>query len=575
MTDGPPDYTIDPLLTYFLDSAVTWVEELEIYLILDNHSFDPFTDTDPNIGDILIPVWKQLATHYEERSNYILYEILNEPHGISDELWNEIQQEVVDSIRELDEKHTIIVGPAGWNSYNNLSEMPEYDDTNLIYTFHFYDPFVFTHQGATWTDPSLESLAGVPFPYNSEEMPECPPELLDTWIEDLLNNYEIDGTVEHVNELIDIAVEFKNTRDVPLFCGEFGVHIPNSDNDDRVFWHEMVRNYLEENDIAWTLWAYEGGFGIFEEGSDEMFDYDLNVGLLEALGFNVPPQFEYVLEPDTTGFDIYLDYVCENIFESSWHNEGILNFYSGDNPYEGQYCIYWTEVEQYSNIGFDFRPIKDLTMLVDSNYALDFWVRGDNPDIKFDVRFIDTKTEDPGDHPWRMCYLIDDKTVEWDGEWHHVNIPLQDFYETGSWDDETWYDPVGDFTWAATDWFDIVAEHDTMEGMNLYFDNIRVIEATSYIPGKDTDRESLQILGITPDYSGKFLNIKFQIPETGKVCLEVYNLLGEKISIPVDQKMKPGIHNVKVSIRDLPNGLYFYRLKSGNSTKTVKYPVIK
>jgi len=574
MTDGPPDYTIDPLFTYFLDSAVSWAEELELYLILDNHTFDPSIDTDPNIGDILIPVWKQLAAHYEERSNYILYEILNEPHGISDALWNEIQQEVVDSIRQVDEKHTIIVGPTDWNTYNKLSTMPEYDDTNLIYTFHFYDPFLFTHQGASWTDPSMEPLGGVPFPYNSEEMPECPPELLGTWIEDLLNNYEIDGTVEHVNALIDIAVDFKNTRDVPLLCGEFGVHIPNSDNGDRVFWHEVVRNYLEENSIAWTIWGYEGGFGLFEKGSDEMFDYDLNVELLEALGFNIPPQEDYILKPDTTGFDMYLDYVCENFFGSSWHSEGILDFYSEENPYEGRHCIHWTGVEQYSNIGFDFSPIKDLTILVDSNYAFDFWVRGDNPDIKFDVRFIDTKTEDPDDHPWRIRYTINETIVPWDEEWHHVQIPLQEFTEHGSWDDGTWYDPVGDFTWAATDWFDIVTEYDTLEG-NLYFDNIRVIETSSFIREKDTHRESLQILGITPDYSGKFLDIKFQIPKSGKVCLEVYNLLGEKINTPVDQKMEADIHKVRFSTGNLPAGLYFFRLKSGNSTKTVKYPVIK
>lgn len=575
MTDGPPDYTIDPLLTYFLDSAVSWAEELEIYLILDNHSFDPFTDTDPNIGDILIPVWKQLAAHYEERSNYILYEVLNEPHGISDELWNEIQQEVVDSIRQVDEKHTIIVGPANWNGYNNLSAMPEYDDTNLIYTFHFYDPFLFTHQGASWIDPSMEPLGGVPFPYNSEEMPECPTELLGTWIEDLIDNYEFDGTVGHVNDLIDIAVDFKNTRDVPLLCGEFGVHIPNSDNDDRVFWHEVVRNYIEENSIAWTPWAYEGSFGIFEEGSDEMFDYDLNVELLEALGFNVPPQYEYVLEPDTTGFNIYLDYICENIFKSSWHDEGSLSFYSENSTYEGQYCIHWTGVEQYSNIGFDFRPIKDLTTLVDSNYALDFWVRGDNPDIEFDVRFTDTKTEEPGDHPWRMRYTIDEELVTWNEEWHHIQIPLQEFTEHGSWDDGTWYNPVGDFTWTAVDRFDIVSEYDSLAG-NLYFDNIKIAEASSsFIRKKDTKSPFLQILGIIPNYSGKFLDIKFQIPESGKVSLEVYNLLGEKIDTPVDQKMKAGIHNVRLSTGDLTAGLYFYRLKIGNSTKTVKYPIIK
>jgi len=576
MTDGAPYYTIDPLLIYFLDSAVSWAEELEIYLILDNHSFDPSIDTDPDIGDILIPIWRQLAAHYAEHSNYILYEILNEPHGISDALWNEIQQNVVDSIREVDEKHTIIVGPADWNTYNNLSAMPEYDDTNLIYTFHFYDPFVFTHQGATWTDPSMEGLAGVPFPYDPAEMPECPPELLGTWIEGALDNYENEGTADHVGDLIDIAVDFKNTRDVPLFCGEFGVFKPNSDNEDRVFWYEVTRNYLEEDSIAWTIWDYKGSFGLFELGSNELFDYDLNVALLEALGFNVPPQDDYSLEPDTTGFNVYLDYICENIIGSSWHSEGILSYYSDDNTYEGQYCIYWTGVEQYSVIGFSFRPVKDLTMLADSNYALDFRIRGDNPDIEFDIRFVDTKTEDPGDHPWRMRYIIDEQTVPWDGEWHHVQIPLQQFTEHGSWDEGTWYEPVGDFSWEAVDLFQIVSEHRSLDGMNLYFDNIRVVESSSSsIQKNNTNKESLQILRIVPNYSGKFIDIKYQIPESGKVCLEVYNLLGEKINTPVDQKMRAGIHNVRLATGNLSSGLYFYRLKFGDSVKTVKYPVIK
>jgi acetate kinase len=51
--------------------------------------------------------------------------------------------------------HTLIVGPSSWNSYSDLNLLPVYTDSNLIYTFHFYDPFVFTHQGATWPSPSM------------------------------------------------------------------------------------------------------------------------------------------------------------------------------------------------------------------------------------------------------------------------------------------------------------------------------------------------------------------------------------------------------------------------------------
>lgn len=208
MTNGAPNYELHSLFTRFLDEAVDWAEELELNLILDNHTFDPFVSTDPNIGNILIPVWRNMAEHFKDRSKLVYYEILNEPHGIEDAIWNNIQQQVIDEIRNIDSIHTIIVGPAGWNSYNNLKYMPTYDDNNLIYTFHFYDPFLFTHQGASWVTPSLVPLSGVPFPYNPSNMPQLPNDLVSTWVAGAFNNYQNDGTIGKVRQLIDLAVAF-------------------------------------------------------------------------------------------------------------------------------------------------------------------------------------------------------------------------------------------------------------------------------------------------------------------------------------------------------------------------------
>lgn len=112
MTSGLPNYIIDPLFFYFLDQIIDWAEELELHLILDNHTFDPAESTNPGIVYALIPVWTQMAQRYKDRSTYLYYEVLNEPHDISDAKRNEIQQEVVEAIREVDRKHTIIVGPA-------------------------------------------------------------------------------------------------------------------------------------------------------------------------------------------------------------------------------------------------------------------------------------------------------------------------------------------------------------------------------------------------------------------------------------------------------------------------------
>ncbi len=265
MTSGSPDYTLDPLFVYMLDQVIDWAEELKINLILDNHTFDVAQSTSIHIDSALIPVWSNIAERYKSRSKYIYYEILNEPHGIADSTWNRIQLLTLHAIRKIDTIHTIIVGPAGWNSYNNLSAMPVYEDTNLIYTFHFYDPFVFTHQGAGWADPSMVTLSNVPFPYNSALMPLCPDTLKGTWIEGSLNNYKNEGTVSNVQRLLNIADNFQKSRHVKLYCGEFGVLMNNAPDSDRTYWYKTVREYLESKNIAWTTWDYKAGFGLFKK----------------------------------------------------------------------------------------------------------------------------------------------------------------------------------------------------------------------------------------------------------------------------------------------------------------------
>ena len=113
--------------------------------------------------------------------------------------------------------------------------------------------------------------------------------------------------------------------------------------------------------------------------------------------------------------------------------------------------------------------------LVVQGFGVDFWVRCSSPNAKIDIRFIDTKTNERGDHPWRMRYTIDRYVANWNGQWNHLQIPLNVFFENGSWDDNRHWEPVGDFDWAATEYFQIIAEDGDLEGIHLYFDDIRVV----------------------------------------------------------------------------------------------------
>jgi endoglucanase len=159
-----------------------------------------------------------------------------------------------------------------------------------------------------------------------------------------------------------------------------------------------------------------------------------------------------------------------NLSNSSFGN-GTRNFFSESYPNNGEYCIEWAQPGRYEVVGFDFVPNKDLSVLKENNFALSFLVRTNLPEAKIDVRFLDTKTDEPDDHPWRMKYTIDSELLLPDEQWHKVYVPLTSFSEGGSWDGE-WFNPNGKFDWTAVDKLEFVAEHIGFGESRMFFDDV-------------------------------------------------------------------------------------------------------
>ncbi|MCB0284283.1 MAG: cellulase family glycosylhydrolase [Calditrichaeota bacterium] len=574
MTLNDENYTVDPLLFFFLDQVVDWCEDLGLYIIIDNHSFDVNVSTSYSDLKVLTRTWKQVADHFKDRSQLVCYEILNEPHGIADILWNTMQQVAIDSIRSVDTTHTIVIGPAGWNSYNNLSQMLDYNDNNLIYTFHFYEPFLYTHQGASWTDPPL-TIAGVPYPYDAARMPDLPSQLVGTWYSGSYNSYSFQGTRQYLAQQLDIAAAYGNLKNVALWCGEFGAYIPNSTTEDRARWLKDMRELLEERDMAWAMWEFDGGFGVFEQGGNNMIDYDLNVPVIEALAFNAPEQSEFQQKPDSSSFIIYDDYINSGLVENSNIAGGTINYYSTENPKEGQYCLRFADAAQYGNISLQFRPIRNLEELVANNYRLDLWLNCSDPSVKLDIRFIDSKTGETGDHPWRIRYTLDNTKASFNGTWQHLLIPLKNFTEQGSWDNEQWFNPIGAYDWQQVQLFQIVAEEKSMSGMEIFFDQIRITDPLTHLDDQNTTKSySFHLSANYPNPFNPETVIRYQIGSTSAptvmVSLKVYDVLGREVKSVIQKEQAPGNYSVTFNATDLSSGVYYYTLTAGSFKQSHK-----
>ena len=69
--------------------------------------------------------------------------------------------------------------------------------------------------------------------------------------------------------------------------------------------------------------------------------------------------------------------------------------------------------------------------------------------------------------------------------------------------------------------------------------------------------------------------IKFDVPKSANVKIEIFDILGRLVETPVDQIMSPGEYEYKFNAGGLASGIYYYRLDAGNFSEVKKMALIK
>ncbi|MGH7456771.1 MAG: T9SS type A sorting domain-containing protein, partial [bacterium] len=70
-------------------------------------------------------------------------------------------------------------------------------------------------------------------------------------------------------------------------------------------------------------------------------------------------------------------------------------------------------------------------------------------------------------------------------------------------------------------------------------------------------------------------NIAFALVQAGNVKLRIFNALGQKVATLVNGRMSAGQHNVAWDARNVPSGIYFYKLEAGAFSQTRKMVLMK
>src|ERR1051326_5693276 len=289
LADTPDPSVLNTNYLQYVDRALDMILGAGLAVVIDIHPSDEFKlrmNRDERGVEAFAKFWRAFASHLSKRDpEFVFLEVINEPMVEDGYRWYGIQGKLISAIRAAAPNHTIIASGHRWSGLAEMLFLEPYSDANIIYNFHFYEPFAFTHQGATWAGPNLPFYKNVPYPSS----PEAVQAVLDT-IQDeparynLLRYGEDNWNAARIDRELGLAAEWASKRHVYITCNEFGAFRKFARAGDRVAGLHDMRVALEKHGIGWTMWDYAGGFAAVNKTNGQAQE---DPELVKALGLKL------------------------------------------------------------------------------------------------------------------------------------------------------------------------------------------------------------------------------------------------------------------------------------------------
>ncbi|RWK48006.1 cellulase family glycosylhydrolase [Mesorhizobium sp.] len=254
---------------------------------------------DPQMFDAYVEMVRKMArTLADEDPRQVAFELMNEPVIDCDTdgagLWPERQQKLFAAARSSATRLTLILTGACYSSAASLARIDPkaIPDDNVIWTFHSYEPFLLTHQGATWAGDFIPYVTGLPYPLSA-----VPRAQLEATLDTIRARIKAEapwarqsGLLAYLDEQVaslDTDEKLRETMDAPftrveawakangiklenIMLGEFGMIRQEYGNpyvmpaEYRAAYVRDVIARAEARGFSWSVWSYGGAFGIID-----------------------------------------------------------------------------------------------------------------------------------------------------------------------------------------------------------------------------------------------------------------------------------------------------------------------
>jgi endoglucanase len=252
-SSATPPYLITQTFFTRIKQVVDEALSNHLIAIINMHHHDVLLADVTGQKERFLSQWTQIAAYFKNYSDSLVFEVLNEPtSSITPEIWNGLFVEALQKIRVTNPNRYVLMGTAEWGGLGGLSKLVLPADPYIIQTIHYYNPFTFTHQGASWAGPDADSWLGT------------------KW----LNTAQERETMQ--NEFAPL-VAFSKKYNIPVHIGEFGAY-EKADMASRIRWTNYLARYFGELGFSCAYWEFSAGFGIYDPVAKNP-----RQGLLDAL----------------------------------------------------------------------------------------------------------------------------------------------------------------------------------------------------------------------------------------------------------------------------------------------------
>jgi aryl-phospho-beta-D-glucosidase BglC (GH1 family) len=172
----------------------------------------------PTMNQEFLALWTDIITRLKNEPKLAAWEPINEPHDTDPAIVSAWYRDLLPRLRQLDPVRPIVVEGANYSHAEDLTDSFKMDDANVIYAFHFYNPYNYT------TDIQKPPLV-YPGPWGKQ----------------------------YLAKTMEPALRFRDRQHVPIWCGEWGTKTAAPGYD---LWLRDVFDLLQSDKLDWCIWSW-------------------------------------------------------------------------------------------------------------------------------------------------------------------------------------------------------------------------------------------------------------------------------------------------------------------------------